>query len=171
MFKSLDAVLRALRSPAAVLLVVLSTVAIPLSSSAPATSQSMTPLYRWFYSPANHLYITDPNPPGPGWTYNGICCYVYGHGNQVEGTDPFHRWYRPQVGNHFYSLDPNEPQGPGFVYEGHCCYIYPNPTPGTVPLHRFHKWISNASRWIWTTDITCCSTWDYEGVAGYVVPN
>ena len=80
----------------------------------PASAQSLTAFYRWFYAGDNdNFYTISSSSPGR---------YVFS--SQLVGTVPFFRWYSTISGRHYYTTD-SRFGGTGWVYEGIEGYVSP----------------------------------------------
>jgi len=142
-------------------------------SAAPASAQSLTPLYHYFSSCNNdNFYTTDHNELGNGggcWSASNITAYVYN--GQADGTIPLYRYRNTSTGEHVYSSDFNELGGGSgsWVYEGIQCYLLSTQVVGSVPLFRYYS--STTQRHLYTTNSNPGSIWQLEGVPGYVSPS
>jgi hypothetical protein len=92
----------------------------------------------------------------------------------VETDTPvaLHRYWNPQIPDHFYTTDWNE-LGAGtaaWIYEGVRCRVHLQAVPGAVPLYRY--WNSQGGDHFYTSDFGELGAgrfgWVFEGVACYV---
>jgi len=81
---------------------------------------------------------------------------------------PFHRRNRPDNGNHFWTLDPNEALEHPWQDEEVACGVFSRQVSGTTPLHR--RVNTQSGDHFWTTDPGEATQppWQDEEVAGYV---
>lgn len=115
-----------------------------------ASDPQVVPAYRfWADKLGSHLWTTSEkekqklltNPEFSSvWTYEGISFYVYPSGKQPVGTVPLYRFWSPQLGYHFYTLQESERdrlirEYPDvWIYERIAWYVYPTvyqTEPGT----------------------------------------
>jgi hypothetical protein len=94
---------------------------------------------------------------------------------EQTGTTPLYRYWRSQIGDHFYTANFGELGfgGGGYVYEGIVGYVYPTQQfSDTVPLHRY--WNSQIGDHFYTTNFDDLGGgrdgYAYEGIACYVSP-
>jgi hypothetical protein len=106
-----------------------------------ATDPQVVPAYRfWADRLGSHLWTTSEkeknklltNPAFSSvWTYEGISFYVYPSGKQPMGTVPLYRFWSPQLGYHYYTLQESERdrlirEYPDvWIYERVAWYVYP----------------------------------------------
>jgi parallel beta-helix repeat protein len=155
-----------------------------------STSQSLikTPVYR-FYSRAKrtHFYtssLTERNQVVSGypyavWAYENIAYEAFP--TQAPNTVPVYRFYSPDGGNHFYTIDMSEMKKPDgswryppnvWSYERIEFYVYPNSYTGvSVQIFRFysavlkrHFYTRNVSERDGLISNPGAAQWQYEGV-------
>ena len=115
----------------------------------------LTALYRyWNPSTADHLYTINIYEIGTsvgglkghhGYISEGTQCLLYTR--QVRGTVPLYRYWKADVGDHFYTTNwheigttiPGRAGRHGYVSEGITGYCFPHAVAGTVPLYRYWK--------------------------------
>lgn len=161
-----------------------------IAATPPASAQThlpgTVPLYRYYNSHhlvRDHFYtIEDLGPSIPGgagssWVFENIECYVFP--TPEDGTVAFLRYWNPNLGDHFYTIDEDE-LGPGgsqgFTFENIEAYVYPSAQTGTVPLHRYYHY-EHADHF-YTINFNTLGNgsfdgptgWIYEGVECFVSP-
>ena len=155
----------------------------------------MKALYRyWKLSISDHFYTTNIYEIGTrsrghrghhGYISEGTQCLLYTR--QVRGTVPLYRYWKADVGDHFYTTNrheigtttPGRAGRHGYVSEGITGYCFPHAVAGTVPLYRY--WQLRHSDHFYTTDAREIGTttpghvgrhsYKSEGVVCYVIPN
>ena len=80
------------------------------------------PLYRCI---AGYWHFVSNYADCEGQTYEALYGYIYDYGNQVAGSMPLHRLYRPANGDHLISLSPTEGSGAGYIYVVMMGYVPP----------------------------------------------
>ena len=98
-----------------------------------------------------------------------------------------HRYWRLDVGDHFYTNNPNgigtttpgKKGKYGYAYEGVTCYLYTDQVEASVPLYRY--WKGTVSDHFYTTDETEIGTttpgeignfgYKFESIVGYCFPS
>ena len=134
------------------------------------------PLHRyWNAGMGDHFYTTEwaeLGNGGWGWVYEGIACHVYAAPAAGAAAPPdslpLHRYWNPQVANHFYTTNFAE-LGAGrddWVYEGIQCHVPAQAGAGTVPLYRYFN--APLTDHCYTTDWNEFGNgrygWDLEGI-------
>lgn len=142
-------------------------------ASTAATAQTLAPWHH-YYNNNNHFYTTNWGELGGGgsggWVYQGVACYVVAPDAPEEGTHPLYRFFNTTYGKHFYTTDFGEVSGSQWVYEGVTGHLFSSQLLGTVPLHRWYRWLDGPAHY-YTTSSSSLSGWTYEGVIGYVSPS
>ena len=139
------------------------------------TLTGLTALYRyWKSSISDHFYTTNIKEIGTsarglvghhGYTSEGTQCLVYTR--QVAGSVPLYRYWKSDIGDHFYTTSSNEigtttpgvTGNHGYISEGVAGYCFPHATAGTIPLYRY--WKASVGDHFYTT---------YSGEIGTTVP-
>ena len=130
----------------------------------------LTALYRyWNPHSKDHFYTTNINEIGMAfkgltgrhrYKSEGIQCLLYTR--QVKGSTPLYRYWKGSVGDHFYTINPDQEIATttpghkgwfGYVSEGIASYCFPHAVAGTVPL--YHYWQGKS---ILITSIHACTT-------------
>lgn len=99
------------------------------------------PLYR-MRSDKGHFYTASldefDKAATEGLVREGIACYVYS--SSGANRTPLYRLYRSDIGDHFYTIHPNERDSAvahlKYRYEGITGYVAAGPLPGMIPFYR-----------------------------------
>lgn len=104
---------------------------ILIEANAPANNQTVQkpPMNgSYFYS------ITKKAPPGDGWNYEDITCYVLK--DSIAGAVPFYRFYSD---GHEYFYSTNKQEGDKwYKFQKIECYVFSAPVNGTEAFWRSH---------------------------------
>jgi Repeat of unknown function (DUF5648) len=92
---------------------------------------------------------------------------------QAKGTVPLYRYFNPQSGDHFFTLNHEEGLNAvrvnGYQDEGVCCYVSPQQVSGTVPIFRLLKGAHH--RYVFSASVRDSAIsregWQSEGDEGY----
>ncbi|KWT76033.1 S8 family serine peptidase [Candidatus Magnetominusculus xianensis] len=115
------------------------------------SSASKSPVYRFYRNDiGSHFYTISQsekdkviNNLSNSYSYEGPAYYAFT--TQVAGTSPVYRFYRKDVGSHFYTIDQSEKDkvmnelSNVYSYEGPAYYAYETDTSCGSPLYRFYR--------------------------------
>jgi hypothetical protein len=106
----------------------------------------VVPLFRLYKgSIDDHFYTSDQSEADRaveqfGYTFELIACDAYDPNNPPAGTFQLHRFFNPQLGEHFYTTDPGAENLTGFTEEPPPCFVYDlnqgSVPEGVLPLYR-----------------------------------
>jgi alpha-tubulin suppressor-like RCC1 family protein len=85
-------------------------------AAATSNSPGLAPVYRfWSLAGQGHFYTINPSEKkyltdywSKAWTLEGVAFYAYPEGSQSPVSKPVYRFFRPNEGSHFYTIDPSE---------------------------------------------------------------
>jgi hypothetical protein len=177
-----------------------SVLALTLAAALPAQAQhiSGTTAVHEYYNPnynvKDHFFTTQfdlcfdyelyeyfPCTISTNWQYVREAYWAFTY--QETGTVRFHRYWNPNLGDHFWTTNINELgyyPGNNWQYETQDpLYVYTSAQTGTVPLYRYYHW-EDADH-LYTIDPNELGDgtfdnspgyvgWIYEGVAAHVSP-
>lgn len=158
--------------------VALMTMAASIMAQAQTHLPGTVPFYRYYNSApsvTDHFYTIDdrgasiPGANGTSWVRENPDHEGYVFPSAQTGTTPLYRYWNPVLGDHFYTIDPNElgPSGSkGYSFERIEAYVYSTPQTGTVPLYRYYHY-ENADHF-YTTDFNTLGDGSFDGPTGWM---
>ena len=93
----------------------------------------------------DHFYTTDQTEADnavqhDGYTLELVACDAFDPNNPPAGTFQLHRFFNPQTGEHFYTVNPGAEMLTGFQEEAPPCFVYDlnqgSVPQGALPLYR-----------------------------------
>ncbi|KAB5590232.1 hypothetical protein CTheo_6335 [Ceratobasidium theobromae] len=123
-----------------------------LALSEPRPELFSVPVYRYSRRSGPNFYTTNQDEGNYLASHKGFCLeddgrpvwHVFSRQCACCGTIPLYRWYNPEKGDYFYTVDPTgERVGVmGYVMQGLLGYVFPRDAPVVgcrKPLYRWSK--------------------------------